>query len=60
MGGVLVSKAPSTTFVGGRAFVEMMIPGARDGSLGLRDQIAKEIVESDEGSGGAEDGSPKR
>ena len=52
MGGVFESKASSTTLGGGQARGEMMIPGACDGSRGLRDQMANEI--GGDGSVGSE------
>jgi len=42
-GGVRLSRAFWTTSEGGLARVEMMTPGALDGSPGRLDQIAKEI-----------------
>jgi hypothetical protein len=52
MGGVFESRASSTTLGGGQALGEMMIPGACDGSRGLRDQMAKEM--GGDGSVGSE------
>lgn len=43
MGGVFDSSAPSTIFGGGRALGDMIIPGACEGSRGLRDQTAHDI-----------------
>jgi hypothetical protein len=39
--GVGSRRAFSTTSGGGREWGEMMIPGARDGSVGRRDQMAQ-------------------
>ena len=43
VGGVFESRAPSTIFGGGRALGDMIIPGACEGSRGLRDQTAHDI-----------------
>ena len=40
-GGVGRRRAFSTTSGGGREWGEMMMPGARDGSVGRRDQMAQ-------------------
>jgi hypothetical protein len=39
--GVGIRRAFSTTSGGGREWGEIMIPGARDGSVGRRDQMAQ-------------------
>ena len=36
------------TLSGGHALGEMMMPGAREGSVCLRDQIANSVIEVDE------------
>lgn len=47
-GGVGSSIAFSTTFCGGRAREDMMIPGAWEGSCGLRDHIAQPPFDDDD------------
>jgi hypothetical protein len=58
-GGVFDSSAPSTIFGGGCALGDMIIPGAFEGSRGLRDQTAHDIngwadEESDDDSTGSD------
>lgn len=59
-GGVFDSRAPSMIFGGGRALGDMIIPGAFEGSRGLRDQTAHDINgwagdDFDDGSTGSDD-----